>query len=291
MNIGIIGTGLLGYAVAKRLRDSRYEVVAYNRTSKKIEPLKKIGVRVVESPKEVAEKSDLVIIIVSDVSAVEAVSFESGGIIEGKHNKLTVANMSTINPISSKNIAAKFAKHGITMIESPVMGGPPLAEKGRLIPMIGGDKKSYNKWKKVFDSIGERTFYTGSNGSATTTKLAINLFIANLALSLSEGIMLSKKSGLDPALFLEVLNSTYFKTGMSLLKGPRMIKGIFTPSFFLKVMQKDLKEINLTAKEFDIKLPMAKLANQTYRNAVKEGFGEIDYTGILSYLQKINSSG
>ena len=118
-------------------------------------------------------------------------------------------------------------------------------------------------------------------------KLAMNLQIATLALSISEGIILAKKSGLDPLLFLEVLNSTYFKTGMSINKGPKMAKGIFEPSFFLSVMQKDLDEINYTAKEFGANLPVAKLANELYQNAVKEGFGKIDYTGIMSYIEKL----
>lgn len=290
MNVGIIGTGLLGSAVAMRLLSTGHTVTVYNRTKEKAEPLKRLGASVVESPKKVSEKSDLVITIVKDASAVESIAFGSDGIIQGRHDGLVVADMSTINPVSSRKIAEKYAQYGIQMIDSPVMGGPSLAEKGQLVVMIGGEKTAYEKCKAVFDSIGEKTFYIGANGAADSMKLAMNLQIAILALSISEGIILAKKSGLDPLLFLEVLNSTYFKTGMSLLKGPKMAKGVFEPSFFLSVMQKDLDEINYTAKEFGASLPVAKLANELYQNAVKEGFGKIDYTGIMAYLEKLKET-
>lgn len=290
MNVGIIGTGLLGSAVATRLLSTGHTVTVYNRTKEKAESLKRLGASVVESPKKVSEKSDLVITIVKDASAVESIAFGSDGIIQGRHDGLVVADMSTINPVSSRKIAEKYAQYGIQMIDSPVMGGPSLAEKGQLVVMIGGEKTAYEKCKAVFDSIGEKTFYIGANGAADSMKLAMNLQIAILALSISEGIILAKKSGLDPLLFLEVLNSTYFKTGMSLLKGPKMAKGVFEPSFFLSVMQKDLDEINYTAKEFGASLPVAKLANELYQNAVKEGFGKIDYTGIMAYLEKLKET-
>ncbi|MDE1764844.1 MAG: NAD(P)-dependent oxidoreductase [Thaumarchaeota archaeon] len=290
MNVGIIGAGLLGKAVAMRLINTGHKVTIYNRTKEKTESLAMLGAQVEESPKKVSEKSDLVITIVKDSSAVESVAFGRDGIVQGKHQGLVVADMSTINPISSRKIAEKLSQHGIPMVDSPVMGGPSLAEKGQLIVMIGGKKEIYEKYKTVFDSISEKTFYLGANGTADAMKLAMNLQISILALSISEGIILVKKSGLDPFLFLEVLNSTYFKTGMSTLKGPKMAKGIFEPSFFLSVMQKDLDEINYTAREVGANLPVARLANELYHNAVKDGFGKMDYTGIMAYLEKASKS-
>lgn len=288
MKIGIIGTGLLGSAIATRLLKTGYSITAYNRTKEKARLLETLGASIEESPKKVAEMSDLVIVIVKDVGSVESVSFGNNGVVFGKHDGLVVSNMSTINPISSKKIAQRYLQHNIPMIESPVMGGPTLAEKGRLVVMIGGKRNDYERFRTVFDSIAEKTFFLGVNGTANAMKLAMNLQISLLALSISEGIMLSKKAGLDPLLFLDVLNSTYFKTGMSVLKGPKMARGLFEPSFFLSMMQKDLDEIDYTANEFKANLPAAKLARKMYRNAAREGFGEIDYTGIMAYLEKIN---
>ncbi|MDE1862415.1 MAG: NAD(P)-dependent oxidoreductase [Thaumarchaeota archaeon] len=287
MKVGIVGTGLLGRAVAARLLRTGHTVTVYNRTKEKAAVLKDQGAKIADSPKKLAEVSDLVITIVRDSDAVESVSFGEDGIVHGRHDGLIVADMSTINPIASKRLAQKFEQYGIAMIDSPVMGGPPLAEKGGLVVMIGGKNDTYERCKQVFDSIGEKTFHVGPNGSAHSMKLALNLQISILALAISEGIILTKRSGLDPMLFFDVLNSTYFKTGMSLLKGPKMAKGNFEPSFFLKVMEKDLEEINQTAKEFGASLPMASVAMNLYKDAVEHGFGDIDYTGILAYLERV----
>jgi 3-hydroxyisobutyrate dehydrogenase len=288
LNIGIIGTGFLGKAVATRLLSTGHKVIVYNRTKNKAESLKNIGAIVADTPKELAQACDLVITIVKDSEAVESVSFDKNGIIHGKHEGLTVADMSTINPISSQKIARKFLENGISMIDTPVMGGPSLAEKGELVVMVGGKKEAYEKYKHVFDHIGNKTFYLGENGSGHAMKLAMNLQISLLALALSEGITFAKRAGLEPKLFLEILNSTYFKTGMSVLKGPKMINGNFDPSFTLKMMKKDLDTINNTAKEFGTSLPMATLANEIYQNAVTDGLGELDYTGILAFIEKIS---
>lgn len=288
MNVGIIGTGLLGSSIAKRLASSGHEIFAHNRTRQKAEELKNFGIKVVDSPKELANKCELVITILKDASVIEQMAFGNNGIIYGKHDGLIVADMSTINPISSRNIAKKFADEEISMIDTPVMGGPSLAEKGQMIVMVGGKKEIYEKCKTVFDSIGEKTFLLGENGSGHAMKIVMNSQIAILALALSEGIILAKKSGLEPIKFLEVLNSTYFKTGMSVNKGPKMVNGNFEPSFFLKMMQKDLDEIEYTANQVGANMPISKLANAIYQNAVKEGLGEIDYTGILSHLEKLN---
>ena len=286
MKIGIIGTGFLGKAVASRLLGTGYKLTIFNRTREKTEDLKKLGATITEHPREVAEASDLVITVVKDSAAMQAVSFDRNGIIYGKHEGLTIADMSTIDLVSSRIIAKKFLDEGIEMMDTPVMGGPNLAEKGELVVMVGGKRKTYEKYKQVFIDIGNKIFYLGENGTAHAMKLALNLQISLLALSLSEGIILARKSGLDPHTFLEVLNSTYFKTGMSLNKGPKMTSGRFEPTFTLKMMKKDLDAINKTAKDFAAYLPMAKLADELYQNAMESGFGELDYTGILAFLEK-----
>jgi 3-hydroxyisobutyrate dehydrogenase len=288
LNVGIIGTGFLGKAVVTRLLNTGHKVIVYNRTKTKAESLKNLGAIVADTPKDLAQDCDLVITIVKDADAVESVSFDKNGIIYGKHVGLAVADMSTIEPTSSKKIAKKFLENGIQMIDTPVMGGPNLAIKGELVVMVGGNKEAYEKYKSVFDHIGNKTFYLGENGSGHAMKLAMNLQISLLALALSEGIILAKRAGLDPNSFLEVLNSTYFKTGMSVLKGPKMAVGNFEPTFTLKMMKKDLDAINNAAKEFGISLPMTTLANEIYQNADSDGFGELDYTGILAFIEKIS---
>jgi len=288
--IGIIGTGMLGEAVGLHLLKSGYTIFIFNRTKSKTENLANNGATVVNSPMNVAKNSDLVITIVKDATSVKQVSFENDGILDGKHDGLVVADMSTVNPSSAKEISNKFQENGIDFVEIPVMGGPNVAIDGKLVLMASGNKDAYEKHKKVFETIAHKNFFLGDSGAAHSIKLAMNLQISMLALALSEGITLTRKAGFEPEKFLEILNSTYFKTGMSENKAHNMIKDSFEPTFMLKNMTKDLGIINESAKSLNVDLPMAKLASKVYQNAVKAGFGEIDYTGILAYLKKISDN-
>ena len=284
--IGLIGTGMLGKAVGLHLLESGYQLAVFNRTKSKTEELSEHGAKVLESPKEVAEKSDLIFTIVKDANAVKEVSFSKNGIVEGKHDNLVIADMSTINPNASREIAKQYSQHGITMLDTPVMGGPNVAIKGKLVLMASGDKDAFEKHKKIFETIANKIFFLGENGTAHAVKLSMNLQISMLALALSEGITLARGAGVDPTVFLSILNSTYFKTGMSENKAYKMIKDEFSPTFTLSNLKKDLDTINEAAKEFGLHLPMTTKANEIYKKAVEEGFGEIDYTGILAYLKK-----
>ena len=288
--IGLIGTGMLGEAVGLHLLESGYDLNVYNRTKSKTENLVKNGAIVVNSPMDIAKNSDLVITVVKDAASVKQVSFENDGILDGNHNGLVVADMSTVNPSSAKEISKKFQENMIDFVEIPVMGGPNVAIDGKLVLMASGNKDAYERHKKVFETIAHKNFFLGDSGAAHSIKLAMNLQISMLALALSEGITLTRKAGFEPEKFLEILNSTYFKTGMSENKAHNMIKNSFEPTFMLKNMTKDLGIINEAAKSFNADLPMAKLASKVYQDAVEAGFGEIDYTGILAYLKKISDN-
>jgi 3-hydroxyisobutyrate dehydrogenase len=290
MKIGIIGLGILGNAVALHLLDSGFEVTVYNRTQEKTRQAKEKGAKVVTSPKEIAENSELIITIVKDANAVKEISFEKDGIIEGSHEKLIVADMSTIDPSESKNISKKFQEHNIHKLDIPVMGGPNVAITGDLVMMVSGNKESFDHCKNVFEKIANKVFFLGESGVAHSIKLAMNLQITMLALSLSEGITLVKKANVDPKIFLEILNSTYFKTGMSEKKAFKMINGKYDTTFTLANLKKDISTITSAAESLGIELPMIKKAEEVYENAVKEGFGEMDYTGIMEYIKKINES-
>ena len=290
IKVGIIGLGMLGNAVALHLLDLDFKVTAYNRTKEKTEEVKKKGAKIATSPKEVAENSDLVIIVVKDANAVKEISFEKNGIVDGKHEKLIVADMSTIGPSESKNIWEEFQKHNINKLDIPVMGGPNVAITGELVMMVSGDKESFEYCKNVFEGIANKVFFLGEKGIAHTVKLAMNLQITMLALALSEGITLVKKANVDPRIFLEILNSTYFKTGMSEKKAYKMIEGKDDVTFTLANLKKDITTMTNTAKSLGVELPMIKKAEEVYENAIREGFGEMDYTGIIEYIKKINES-
>ena len=288
--VGIIGLGMLGNAVAEHLFDSGFQVSAYNRTKEKTVNLENKGVKIFTSPKDVAINSELVIIIVKDAKAVKEISFEKDGIIEGRHKKLIVADMSTIDPTESKKISKQFQDNDIYKLDIPVMGGPNVAISGDLVMLVSGDKNSYEDCKSIFEKIANKVFFLGGEGVAHSVKLAMNLQITMLALALSEGIILLKKSNVDPKIFLEILNSTYFKTGMSEKKAYKMIEGNYDATFTLANLKKDISTMTNTAKSLGIELPMISKAEQVYENAINAGLGDIDYTGIIEYIKNINET-
>ncbi len=283
--VGIVGTGMLGNAVGLNLLKSGVPLTVYNRTKNKTDELKKNGAIVADSPKDVAQKSDLVITVVKDADAVKSVSFGLDGIILGKHSDLIVSDMSTINPSASIEIEKKFYDEGVIWLDTPVMGGPNVAINGELVMMASGDKSGFEKLEHIFQKIAHKRFFLGKTGTAHSIKLAMNLQIAMLALSLSEGIILARGASVDPKVFLKILNSTYFKTGMSENKAFKMIQDKYDPTFTLENLKKDLSTINGAAKSFGISLPLSIKAEEIYQSALENGFGKFDYTGVLAYLK------
>jgi len=229
---------MLGNAVGIHLLESDHELIVYNRTKEKTSELKNHGAKVVDSPKDVASLSELVIICVKDAAAVKEVSFGHDGIVQWDRKKLVVADMSTISPNEIKQISKQFKEFGITLLEIPVMGGPNVAIKGGLVLMASGNEEVFNKHKKVFETIAKQIFFLGQSGVAHSVKLAMNIQIAMLALAISEGIILVRASSIDPKTFLKILNSTYFKTGMSENKAYKMISDKFEPTFTLNNLKK-----------------------------------------------------
>ena len=290
MKIGIIGIGMLGEAVALNLLNLGYDVSVYNRTKEKTMEVERKGAKVMDSPKTMAENVELIIITVKDATAVKEISFGEKSIIESKNKKLIVADMSTIDSVESKYIATKFQQNNIQKLEIPVMGGPNVAIMGKLVMMASGPKNSFDYCKTVFDKIANQVFFLGEQGVANSIKLAMNLQITMLALSLSEGITLVEKSKVDPKIFLQVLNSTYFKTGMSENKAFKMIDGNYDATFTMANLKKDITIMTNTAKELGIQLPMITKAEEIYENAINEGLGDLDYTGIIEHIKKINNS-
>ena len=286
MRVGIIGLGMLGSAVAMHLMDVGFDVTAYNRTGTKAAGVRDAGARVVSSPMDVARGSDIVITVVRDAGAVRDVSFGSKGIVEGAHEGLVVADMSTIDPAESADIAVKFRKCGIEKIDIPVMGGPNVAVSGNLVMMASGSSEAFRRCREVLDRIAREVFFLGESGVAHSVKLAMNLQITMLALALSEGITFVRKSGVDPRKFLEILNSTYFKTGMSEKKAYNMIDGRYDATFTLANLKKDISTMTHAAKSMGISLPMIARAEEVYGDAVMDGLGEMDYTGIIRHIEK-----
>ena len=290
MNIGIIGTGLMGSAIAERLIERGFTVFVHNRTKQRSDSLvRKGGIRI-GNPLELGKKCNYVIISVTDGNAVKEILFGNNGLIYSNNNQLSVIDTSTVLPEDSIYCANFMKRKGYAMIQAPIMGGPDATRLGDVISIVSGDKKIMEKCRRILTNFSKKIFYAGHrDGAANYLKLGLNLNIALIAISLSESIIFIKKSKTDPAVFLDILNSTYFKTGLSELKGPKMIRNNFEPKFFLKNMLKDVQLLNECAKRNNASLSFSSLAEQYFRMAANRGYSELDYTAILKLFSEFNN--
>ncbi|MFZ0358753.1 MAG: NAD(P)-dependent oxidoreductase [Nitrososphaeraceae archaeon] len=290
MNIGIIGTGLMGSAIAERLLERGFTVYIYNRTKQRSDPLvRKGGIRV-GNPSELGKKCNYVIISVTDGNAVKEILFGNNGLIYSNNNQLSIIDTSTVLPEDSIYCANLTKRKGYAMIQAPIMGGPDATRKGDVISIVSGDKKTMEKCRRILTNFSKKIFYAGHrDGAANYLKLGLNLNIALIAISLSESIIFIKKSKTNPTVFLNILNSTYFKTGLSEIKGPKMIRNNFEPKFFLKNMLKDVQLLNECAKRNNASLSFSSLAEQYFCMASNRGYSELDYTAILKLFGEFNN--
>jgi 3-hydroxyisobutyrate dehydrogenase len=289
IQVGVLGLGLMGSQLATRLINAGYRISIYNRSNEKTKQFEKLGVRIARSPVALAEDCDFLLICVTDFEAVKKICFATDGIIAANRKELVVADSSTISPEQSKYNAEALRRNEIEMLGMPLMGGPAAARDGKLVSIVAGNKDAFEKTKRVIDTVASSTFYIGDvDGSANALKLALNLNIALIASALSEGITFVKACGIDPGIFIKILNSTYFKTGLSEIKGPKMVNNSFDPSFHLKNMLKDLELVVNAAQYTGVSMPLAGVAQQIYQAANNSGFSDYDYTAILAFMQKIN---
>lgn len=287
IQVGVLGLGLVGSQLAMRLINAGYRISIYNRSKEKTK-FEKIGVRIARSPMALAEDCDFLLICVTDFDAVKKYALQLMELLLPTIKILWSLIPSTISAEQSKYNAEALRRNEIEMLGMPLMGGPAAARDGKLVSIVAGNK-NFKKTKRVIDTVASSIFYIGDvDGSANALKLALNLNIALIASAQSEGITFVKACGIDPGIFIKILNSTYFKTGLSEIKGPKMVNNNFEPSFHLKNMLKDLELVVNTAQHIGISLPLAAIAQQIYQAANNSGFSDYDYTAILAFMEKIN---
>ncbi len=290
MIVGIIGTGLMGSAIAERMIKKGFTVYVNNRTKQRSDALVRKNATSIGSPSELGKKCNYVIISVTDGNAVREILFGKNGLIYSNNNELCIVDTSTVLPEDSIYCAELMKRKGYAMIQAPIMGGPDATKKGDVISIVSGDKKIMKKSRRILTSFSKKICYAGHrDGAANYLKLGLNLNIALIAISLSESIIFMKKSKTNPKIFLDILNSTYFKTGLSEVKGPKMIRNNFEPKFFLKNMLKDVQLLNECAKRNNASLAFSSLAEQYYRIAANRGYSELDYTAILKLFGEFNN--
>jgi 3-hydroxyisobutyrate dehydrogenase-like beta-hydroxyacid dehydrogenase len=289
MKIGVVGTGLMGSQIAIRLVQKGHKVTVFNRDRTKSERLRTRGLLVTEKPAEIGRICDFAVICVKDYDAVSNVSFEKNGLAENPNKDLIVLQCSTISPDESHSLVELFSSNGIKLVSVPIVGGVSAAGRGELVLIVSGSKSDYEKSLPVLRDLGKEIFYVGpDHGSASTLKLAININISLIAIALAEGLVLVRGKNIDPNTFVRILNSTYFKTGISENKGPKITHGEYSTSFSLANMVKDLNLALRTAQNLGLTLPTSASAHAIYRATQLFGLSNMDYTSVALFLLNLN---
>lgn len=286
--LGFIGLGIMGRPMASNLLQAGYSLTVFNRSRAAVETLAQAGARPAESPRDVAEQSDIVITAVTDVAAVKAVVLGTDGVLQGAHPGLLLIDMSTISPRATRRIAAETASSGVHMLDAPVSGGDIGARQGTLTIMVGGEREDFERARPIFEVLGKTITHCGPIGAGQTVKACNQVVSALILLGLAEGLVFGSKMGIHPDVLLRVFGGGLAHSRLLDLRGKTMIEHSFAPGAKATLHYKDLGIALEAAREYGVVLPGASLVTQLFMMLVDGGDGELDHSALLTVLETLS---
>ncbi len=285
--LGYVGLGTMGGGVAKRLLDAGHTVHGWNRTKEKARWLIDAGLQWADSPREVAERSEIVFTMVTNTAAVQAVTEGPDGILAGLAPGKVYVDMSTQSPSGSRAVAERVAELGAAMLDAPVSGSVITLEEGKLSIMVGGDADVYERVRPVLLAIGPKVFHLGPNGSAVTMKIAVNLQLNVQMVAFSEGVLLAERSGISRETAVEVMLASVIASPMVAYRGPFVLEQPEEAWFDVNMMQKDLNLALELGRELDVPLPTTAITNELLTAARGMGLDEKDFAVVFDVLARM----
>lgn len=284
-NIGFLGLGIMGAPMAGHLLDGGHTVATAVYSKQPAKELTDKGLKVLGSAKEVAEASDVIIMIVPDTPQVEEVLFVENGVAEGLSKGKTVIDMSSIDPIATKDFAKKVNDLGCDYLDAPVSGGEVGAKNAALTIMIGGEQSVFDKMKPIFELMGKNITLVGGNGDGQTTKVANQIIVALNIEAVSEALVFASKAGADPAKVREALMGGFASSKILEVHGERMIKRTFDPGFRIELHQKDLNLALQSARAIGVSLPNTATAQELFNACSAHGGAGWDHSAMVRALE------
>ena len=283
--IGFVGLGIIGKPMASNLLDAEYSVNAYDLISKNLDSLLEKGIDSSASPKEVAENSDVIIVMVQNSPQSENAILGENGILNGASKGNLIIDMSSISPLVSQKISNECEKKGVDFIDAPVSGGEPGAIEGTLAIMVGGNSSSFERAKPVFEILGSSSVLCGDIGAGNFTKLANQIIVGANIHALSEALVLTTKAGLDPETVFNAIKGGLAGSNVMNTKAPMMFNRNFDPGFRIELHLKDITNAMQTANELNIPLQVTANLHQVLTSLVLHGKGKLDHSGILQFVE------
>lgn len=286
--IAVIGTGIMGAPMAGRLAQAGYTVKSWNRTSDKAAALHGRGVATVGSAAEAASAATVVICMLSSGPVCEELLLGNGGVVNAMAAGSVLVVMSSIPVETAVAIAEAAAARGIFCVDAPVSGGEKGATEGTLAIMAGGDRAVVDDLRPVFSHLG-RVTHVGPLGSGALTKLANQLIVASTICAVAEALTLAERGGADPAKVREALLGGFADSTVFRQHGLRMVEGNFVPGGPAKYQVKDTSTALAFARSRGLSLPVGEEVDRLFQAMVDNGDGELDHSGIIREIQRMNS--
>ena len=289
MKIGFIGLGIMGKPMSKNLVKAGYDVVVYNRSKSSVEELVALGAEAANSPKEVAERADIIVTMLPNSPQVLAICLGENGIIEGSKEGQVVIDMSSIDPLKSREVYETFATKGVDFLDAPVSGGEPKAIDGTISVMVGGKKEVFDKSYDIMKAMAGSVVYVGDVGAGNITKLANQVIVALNIAAMSEAFTLATKAGVDPELVYQAIRGGLAGSTVLDAKAPLVMDRKFDPGFRIELHIKDLQNVLDTSHELGASLPLTSQVMEIMQALRADGHEKNDHSAIVKYYEKINN--
>lgn len=283
--IGFIGTGIMGRHMAKHLQDGGHTLYLWQHRSALPDELLAGGATACGSRRELAEKSEVIIIMVPDTPHVADALFGEDGVASGlSHGKLVI-DMSSISPIETKAFAARVRETGCDYLDAPVSGGEVGARAATLTIMVGGAQAVFDSARPLFELMGKNITLVGDNGAGQTCKVANQIIVALNIEAVSEALLFASKAGVDPARVREALMGGFANSKILEVHGERMIKRTFDPGFRIELHQKDLNLALSGARALGLSLPNTATAQELFNACAGQGWSALDHSAMARALE------
>ena len=285
--LGFTGLGIMGKPMAGHLLDAGHTVHVYDLSSGPVQELVSKGAVACSSNREVAQKSDVIFIMVPDTPDVEAVLFGKDGVTEGVRSGSIVVDMSSISPIATKEFAKKLDAMGVNMLDAPVSGGQVGAEKATLSIMVGGEPEVFEQIKPYFEIMGKNIVLIGGNGDGQTCKVANQIVVGLTIEAVSEALLFASKAGADLAKVREALLSGWAQSRILDIHGGRMLERKFAPGFRIRHQQKDLNLALQSARSLGLSLPGTAVTQELFNAVAAQGGIDLDHSALVLALETL----
>jgi len=285
--VGFIGLGVMGAPMAGNLVEAGHSLVVHSRSPEPVDALAEAGAETAQSPREVAERADVVITMLPDSPAVEAVVFGDDGVLAGASEGDLLVDMSTIHPTVSVAIAQAASERGVAALDAPVSGGDVGAQNGALSIMVGGAAEDFERARPLFDVLGKTIVHVGEAGAGQVVKACNQVVVAVTIAAVSEALVLGSKAGVDPEQILDVLGGGLAGNKVMEMRRSNFLEHDFTPGFRIDLHHKDLNIALESGDAYGVPLAVTSVVQQYMRALRAKGHGGDDHSGLLQLVEEL----